>query len=131
MQFGILIFPKIFRYLKIPKICSESKFYKDWRANYNLLLSRSGLPHLSTRREFLNFVYFSIYSLAEFSFLTLLFPGIPHHILINIPIPFSSLIQIQQIQVFFFPSSVAAWNSLDFDVASMTSLLEFKHALTC
>ena len=62
-----------------------------------------------------------------------LFPEIPHHIFIDILI--LSVIYTFHARSnsfkYFFPSSVVVWNSLDFDVASMTSLLAFKRALTC
>ena len=105
---------------------------KDFRANYDLLLSRSGFPLLSARRELLKLcMLFNILSGRA------VFPGLPvSRRTLPYPSRLPNSIQLttlpaktNSLKYSFFPSSVIAWNSLNFDVASKNSLLSFKRAL--
>ena len=105
---------------------------KDWQANYDLLLSRCGISHLSSRRQFLTLcMLFNIfkdliaYPCSPLSRRISPYPN-------NLPNP-SQLATIHaRLNIFkysFFPSAIVAWNSLDFDTSNIHTLLSFKHAL--
>ena len=105
---------------------------KSWSATYAELLEQSNLPSLQTRRQHAKLCHlFKIINDATF------FPEAPiqashpsysfRSVHSNSLVPLSS--HSSQLYHSFFPSTIAAWNSLPPDTASATSLPAFKSAL--
>ena len=105
---------------------------KSWDANYSSLLEISGLPSLETRRinaklcqlyKIINDLTF--YPGAPLLDKVLHYPSRTVHTRAIVPLQCHSL----QYQNSFFPSTIAAWNSLPPDTVSSPTLLSFKRAL--
>ena len=104
---------------------------KEWRASYDSLLSRCGISRLSTRRNFLKLCWlFNIFSgrivlpCSPLSRRCSLYPyRHPNSIQLT-----TLHARMNSFKYSLSPSSIVAWNSLDFDTASTNSLISFKHA---
>ena len=117
---GTLIFPRY-------TVC-----LKNWRANYDLLLNLAQLPRLSSRRKFLKLcLLFNIFTgKVAYHDSPLVRQLSPYPNELQNSLQLSPLYaRIDHFKYSFFPSSIEAWNSLHFDVASKNSWLSFKRAL--
>ena len=105
---------------------------KSWSATYEDLLEQSNLPTLQTRRQHAKLCHlFKIINEATFfpeaptQVRQLFYPSRSVHSHALVPLPAHST----QFYHSFFPSTVAAWNSLPANTVSATSLPAFKSAL--
>ena len=102
---------------------------KSWDASYDLLLSQTNLPSLQDRRAHLKIctLYKIVYSMVDFPDAPIRFDCSPystrsHHSLSIASYPSKS----NQFSGSFFPSSTKLWNSLSYDVISLSNFLSFK-----
>ena len=105
---------------------------KQWDADYSTLLETSGMPSLESRR--VNAKLCHLYKIVNGSTFhpdaptlgrVLHYPSRTVHNRAIIPIQCRSL----QFQSSFFPSSIAAWNSLPPETASLPTIASFKRAI--
>ena len=105
---------------------------KNWRADYDLLLDQAHLPRLSSRRKFLKLcLLYNIFTgKVIYHDSPLVRWSSPYPNRLQNSLQLSPLYaRTDYFKYSFFPSSIEAWNSLHFDVASKNTLLSFKHAL--
>ena len=99
---------------------------------HDLLLDQAHLPQLSSRRKLLKLcLLYNIFTgkvIYHDSPLVKWSSPYPNQLQNSLQLspPYA---RTDYFKYSFFPSSIGAWNSLHFDVASKNSLLSFKHAL--
>ena len=105
---------------------------KNWSADYDLLLNLAQLPRLSSRREIFKLcLLFNIFTgkiAYHDSPLERRLSPSPNRLQNSLQLS-PLYARTDHFKYSFFPSSIEAWNSLHFDVASKNSLLSFKRAL--